>query len=99
MLDSREQVRNVSILRPGISKPHAATLTRRTRISPSRFRVCAISYADCIRISVSIFTPNAFSIRSAISPESPALQLSRLESVGRDLPREVQTAMIESQNV
>jgi len=31
---------------------------------PSRFRVCAISYAAPIRIIVSIFTPNAFSIRS-----------------------------------
>jgi len=49
-----------------------------TRIIPSRFRVCAISCAEAIRISVSIFTPNAFSIRSAISPDSPALPFSKL---------------------
>jgi hypothetical protein len=37
---------------------------RRTPINSSRFRVCAISYADCIRIRVYLFTPSAFSIRS-----------------------------------
>ena len=43
-----------------------------------------MSYADCIRISVSIFTPKAFSMRSAISPERSALPLSRLDRVGRE---------------
>src|SRR5580658_10073489 len=57
---------------------------RRTRISFSRLRVWAISYADCIRIRVSIFTPNAFSIRKAISPDRPALLLSRLDRAGRE---------------
>jgi len=49
------------------------------RINPSRFHVCAISYAEAIRISVSIFTPNAFSIRSDLSPDSPALPFSMLD--------------------
>src|SRR5579875_1019737 len=35
-------------------------------------------------MSVSIFTPKAFSMRSAMSPERPALPLSRLESAGRE---------------
>jgi hypothetical protein len=37
-------------------------------------------------MSVSIFTPKAFSIRSAMSPERLALPLSRLDSVGREIP-------------
>jgi hypothetical protein len=40
-----------------LPKDQAAQTTRRTRISFSRLRVCAISYADCIRISVCLFTP------------------------------------------
>jgi hypothetical protein len=40
---------------------------------------------DCIRISVSIRTPKAFSIRSAISPDRSAWPLSRFESNPRDL--------------
>src|SRR5580658_8804091 len=43
-----------------------------------------MSYADCIRISVSILTPNAFSMRSAMSPERSALPLSRLARAGRE---------------
>ncbi len=41
-------------------------------------RACgwAISYEDCMRMSVSIFTPKAFSMRSAISPERSALPLA-----------------------
>ena len=50
----------------------------------SRARVCAMSQADCIRISVSILTPNAFSMRRAIRPERSALALRRLDSVGRE---------------
>ena len=37
-----------------------------------------------MRISVSIFTPNAFSMRSAISPERSARPLGKLDSAGRD---------------
>jgi len=54
----------------GQTKPRTAQAARRTRctrISFSRSRVCAISQADRIRISVSIFTPNAFPMHSAIS--------------------------------
>ena len=43
-----------------------------------------MSYEDCIRISVSIFPPKAFSIRSAISPERLDFLLSKLDKVGRD---------------
>jgi len=50
-----------------------------TRINPSRFRICSISYAEAIRISVSIFTPNAFSIRSDLSTDSPALPFSKFD--------------------
>ena len=81
-------------------KPHhpdqAAQTTRFTRIRPSRFRVCAISYAEAIRINVSIFTPNAFSIRSAISPDSPALPFSKLDSVGRETPSAAAAAVTDS---
>src|ERR1700687_3623539 len=35
-------------------------------------------------MSVSIFTPNAFSMRSAMSPERSALPLSRLDRAGRE---------------
>ena len=38
-----------------------------------------------MRINVSIFTPKAFSMRRAISPERSALRLRRLESAGREM--------------
>src|SRR5580658_8942321 len=44
-----------------------------------------MSYAYCIRISVSILTPKAFSMRRAMSPERAAFPLSRLESAGREI--------------
>src|SRR5271166_2871334 len=37
-----------------------------------------------MRMSVSIFTPKAFSMRSAMSPERSALPFNRLESAGRE---------------
>ncbi len=37
-----------------------------------------------MRISVSIFTPNAFSMRRAISPERSALAFSKLDRAGRE---------------
>src|SRR6202011_3752746 len=43
-----------------------------------------MSYEDCMRMSVSIFTPKAFSMRSAMSPERSALPLSRLDRAGRE---------------
>jgi hypothetical protein len=43
-----------------------------------------MSKADCIRMSVSIFTPKAFSMHSAISPERSALLFSKLDRAGRD---------------
>src|ERR1700691_2812777 len=43
-----------------------------------------MSYEACIRIRVSILTPKAFSMRSAISPERSALPLSRLDNAGRE---------------
>jgi len=49
-----------------------------TRINPSRFPIRAISSAAPIHISVSISTPNAFSIRSDLSPDSPAFPFSTL---------------------
>src|SRR5450759_2228361 len=39
-----------------------------------------------MRISVSIFTPNAFSMRNAMSPDRSALPFSRFDNVGRDTP-------------
>jgi hypothetical protein len=38
-----------------------------TSISPARWRIACASYYACMLSNVSIFTPNAFSIRSAIS--------------------------------
>ena len=58
---------------------------RFTLICRSRLRVRAMSYDDCIRISVSMRTPNAFSKRSAISPERLAFPLSKLDSAARVL--------------
>ena len=78
------------------NQPHAALKTLFTRISFSRLRVAAISYADCIRISVSILTPNAFSIRSAMSPDSPAFPFSKLDSVGRETPSAAAAAVTDS---
>src|ERR1700691_1554228 len=62
----------------------AGSAIRRTWICLSRSRVLAMSYADCMRMSVSIFTPKAFSMRSAMSPERDALPFSRLDSAGRE---------------
>ena len=45
-----------------------------------------MSKADCIRISVSILTPNAFSMRSAFSPGKPALPFGKFDRAGRDTP-------------
>lgn len=38
----------------------------------------------CIRMSVSIFTPNAFSIRSAMMPDRSERPFRNVESAGRD---------------
>ena len=43
-----------------------------------------MSKADWIRISMSIFGPNAFSILKAISPDKSALPFKRLDSAGRE---------------
>jgi hypothetical protein len=48
-----------------------------------------------MRISVSIFKPNAFSMRSAMSPESPALPFNKLDSVGRETPSAVDAAVTD----
>ncbi len=48
-----------------------------------RRRVCATSYASCIRSRWSIAGPNAFSMRSAISGVTAALPRRRSESVAR----------------
>jgi hypothetical protein len=37
-----------------------------------------------MRMRVSIFTPKAFSMRSAMSPDSPARPFSKVEKTGRD---------------
>src|SRR5258707_29948 len=55
-----------------------------------------MSYADCIRIRVSIFTPNAFSMRSAISPERLAFPFNKLESAGRDTPSAIAAAVTDN---
>lgn len=47
-------------------------------------------------MSVSIFTPKAFSMRRAISPGRLALRLSRLDSAGRDTRRVLATAVTDS---
>src|SRR5271166_3361021 len=57
---------------------------RRTRIFFSRLRVCVMSQEACIRMRVSIFTPNAFSIRKAMSPDRSALPFNKLDNAGRD---------------
>ena len=43
----------------------------------------AMSWLVCMRISVSMETPNAFSILSAISGERPARSFSSADSAGR----------------
>src|SRR5690348_10522859 len=43
-----------------------------------------MSYEACIRISVSTFTPKAFSMRSAMSRERSALPLRRFDNAGRE---------------
>ena len=48
-----------------------------------------MSYDACICISVSILTPNAFSIRKAIAPDRPVRPLSSADSAGRDTPSAV----------
>src|SRR5574337_200039 len=60
---------------------------RFTLIFPSLSRASAIAYAVCIRSSVSIFGPKAFSIRSAMSGDSAARPLRRAESAGLVTPR------------
>src|SRR5260370_33940499 len=55
-----------------------------------------MSYADCIRIRVSIFTPNAFSMRSAISPERLAFPFNKPESAGRDTPSTFAAAVTDN---
>jgi hypothetical protein len=39
-----------------------------------------------MRISVSIFTPKAFSMRSDLSPERTVLPFSKLDNAGRETP-------------
>ena len=41
----------------------------------------------CIRMSVSIFTPKAFSMRSAVSPDRPALAVERTGRGGVGYPK------------
>jgi len=48
-----------------------------------------------MRIRISIFTPKAFSMRRAISPESAALLLSKLERAGREALRAIAAAVTE----
>jgi hypothetical protein len=42
-----------------------------------------VSYQACMRNSVSMLTPNAFSTRSAIFGDSAALPFSRSDNVAR----------------
>src|ERR1700674_2733757 len=44
---------------------------------------------------VSIFTPKAFSMRSAMSPDRSALPLSRLDSAGRETRRAAAAAVTD----
>ena len=53
-----------------------------------------MSYEDAIRISVSIFTPKALSIRRAISVEMLDLLLNRLENLGRETPIAITAALV-----
>jgi hypothetical protein len=46
-------------------------------------------------MSVSIFTPNAFSIRSAISPDKPALLFNKLDNAGRETPSAAAAAVTD----
>src|SRR5438876_7536385 len=48
-----------------------------------------------MRMSVSIFTPNAFSMRSAMSPERSALPFNRLDSAGRETLRAAAAAVTD----
>ena len=50
-----------------------------------------------MRISVSISTPNAFSNRTAMSPEIPAVPFRRLDNVGRDTPKAVAATVTDRQ--
>jgi hypothetical protein len=49
-----------------------------------------------MRMSVSIFTPKAFSMRSAMSPERDALPFSRLDSAGGETLSAAAAAVTES---
>src|ERR1019366_6393318 len=51
--------------------------------------------AACMRRSVSIFTPNAFSMRSAMFPDRLALPFSKLDSVGRETRSAAAAAVTE----
>lgn len=57
-----------------------------TLISPSRLRAWAMSKLFCIRIRVSIETPKAFSMRSAISGERCARSFSSADSAAQVPP-------------
>jgi hypothetical protein len=54
-----------------------------------------MSKEDCIRIKVSILTPKAFSMRSAISPERAALPFSKLDNAGRETPNATAAAVTD----
>ncbi len=53
---------------------------------PNHRRVRAISQLFCIRMSVSIDTPNAFSMRSVISGDRPARSFSTADKAARVTP-------------
>ncbi len=55
-------------------------------MSPSRLRVRAMSNDVCIRINVSILTPKAFSMRSAMLPDRSDRPLRNADRVGRETP-------------
>ena len=60
----------------------------RTGIAEGNAVSITLTASDCIRMSVSIFTPKALSLRSAMSPDRPAMPLRKMERAGRCLPRQ-----------
>ena len=64
-----------------------AALRGGDQVMVSRVRIREASCHACIRSSMSMLTPNAFSMRNAISGESAALPFRSEESVALRTPR------------
>jgi hypothetical protein len=80
--------------------PPQATSVRGTKaftlICFSVFRARAMSQLFCMRISVSMETPKAFSMRSAISGDKSTCSFNSVESAGRVTPSAFAASVTDS---